>query len=129
MSSPEFQVAFGVKGEEVISSLKTAGVVIGVGWEDEVYLVDEGIFKGMYSGNGECPEWLGLELERLDTYSPYIDMVDISFQNDELKRVEHYVAYQAEVEKLKTWLLENGYNLKGELKLPEPSYFIACGTD
>lgn len=83
----------------------------------------------MYNGNGDCAEWLGLELFYLDNSDPFIDMTDISYQDNEFKRIEHYVAYQEKVEKLKTWLSENGYNLEGELKLPEPSYFIACGTD
>ncbi|CAH9017395.1 hypothetical protein VP193E371_P0204 [Vibrio phage 193E37-1] len=127
MSSPEFQVAFGVKGDDVFTSLKEAGLSLNK-YEDEIYLVDEGIFKGMYSGNGECPEWLGLELEILDNYSPFIDMIDISYQDNEFKRVEHHVAFHAEVKKLKTWLAGKGYTVEGELKLPEPSYFIACGT-
>ena len=127
MTSPEFQVAFGVKGDEVIAALKEVGVVIN---QEEIYLVDEEVFKGMYNGNGDCAEWLGLELEMLDNYSPFIDMDSISFQNSEIKRIEHHTTYhREEVVKLYHWLEENGYGRVDDLELPSPTYFIACGTD
>ena len=127
MSSPEFQLAFGVKESEVIAALKEAGVVIN---KEEVYLVDEGVFKGMYNGNGNCPEWLGLELYMLDNYSPFIDISELNYEKyDQNLQCEHKSLYEEEVVKLHHWLEENGYGRVDDLELPSPSYFIACGTD
>lgn len=126
MSSPEFQVAFGVKCDEVIAALKGVGVVIN---QEEVYLVDEDVFKGMYNGNGDCAEWLGLELTMLDNYSPFIDITELNYEDAESARTNHQRLYKKEVVKLYHWLEENGYGRVDDLELPSPTYFIACGTD
>lgn len=126
MSSPEFMLAFGVKSEEVLKALEEVNVFIDT---DEVYLVDEGVFSGMYSGVGYCPEWLGIELGTLDNSSAFIDMRELDHRDSDDKQVSHKEQYIATVERLLEWLKVKDYLLDGELNLPEPRYFIACGTE
>lgn len=125
MSSPEFKVCFGIKDYKVMKALKDINIAID---KDEVLLVDEGVFQGMYNGSGDCAEWLGLDLHMLDNYSPFIDVSEINYSDDENKRTKHKRLYQEEVDKLYSWLEGQGYNID-DLDLPCPEYFIACGTD
>ena len=125
MSSPEFQVCFGVKDYKVVKALEEVNITVN---RDETSLVDEGVFQGMYNGNGDCAEWLGLDLFILDNYSPFIDISEVNYSDNETKRTAHKRLYQEEVDKLYHWLEEEGHNVE-ELDLPEPEYFIACGTD
>lgn len=126
MSSAEFQVAFGVKDSQVIDALHKVGIEID---RDEVFLVDEGVFQGMYSGDGECPEWLGLELDMLDNYSPFIDIEEINYEGNIASQTKHKKLYMDQVDKFLSWLKAEGYEGVDEVVLPEPTYFIACGTD
>ena len=126
MSQPEFQVAFGVKASEVFNSLEVVGVEIDT---DEVYLVDEDIFCGMYSGRGECAEWLGLGLYYLDEDDTFIDITAMDYSDNPARQTQHYQEYTKKLTDLLEWLKDNGYVFEGELQLPEPTYFIACGTD
>ena len=126
MSRPEFQVAFGVQASEVFKSLKVVGVEIDT---DEVYLVDEGIFCGMYNGNGECAEWLGLELYYLDEDDTFINITAMDYSDQPSRQTQHRQEYTKKLTDLLEWLEDNGHTFEGELQLPEPTYFIACGTD
>lgn len=126
MSSPEFQVVFGVPDFKVIKALKEVGIKID---REEFNLVDEGVFGGMYNGQGDCPEYLGVELNMLDEYEPFIFLPEIDYSNNETARTFHKSRYSEEVNKLLRWLEEEGYDGFENLELPEPTYFIACGTD
>ncbi len=126
MSSLECQVAFGVQATQVFKSLKAVGVDINTG---EVRLVDEGIFCGMYSGVGKCPEWLGLELYHLYEDDGFLDISTMDCSDDPVQQREHRQQYIKKLTNLLEWLQERGYELSGDFTLPEPAYFIACGTD
>ncbi len=125
MASPDYQVVYGVTSDKVLAVLKKLGVERD--WDD-TYLVDDEVFEGMYSGSGECPEWLGCVAGYLDNNSPFIAIDKLANPRNLEK---HNAKYNEAVENLKQWLIEAGDVDAAELiqgELPNPEYYIACGT-
>ena len=83
----------------------------------------------VYSGSGECPEWLGIEVETLDEYDTFVDIQGLVANTNGTRQTNHRRKFREAEQKLIEWLQDQGYEGVEDLDLPTPTYFIACGTD